>query len=88
MCLILKEGGPITGSESRVGLTSPHDLDTGGVEVRLISGEIILEAREEGGRRKEGVCQEDTSIKGVCFRNIFFSDTGKLNSRTSKGHYL
>ena len=28
-------------------------------------GERLLEAREEGRRRKEGVCQEDTSFKGV-----------------------
>ena len=74
--LTLKGGELITGSESGVGLTSPPQLDTGGVEVRLMSGEILLEAREEGRRRKEGVCQEDTSIEGVHFRNGLLPDTG------------
>ena len=44
--LTLKGGELITGSESRVGLTSPNQIDTGGIEVRLMSGEILLEARE------------------------------------------
>ena len=48
-----------------------------GVEVRLVSGESLLEAMEEGRRRKEGVCQEDTGVKGIHFRNELFPDTGK-----------
>ena len=57
----------IRGADSRVGLTSPPLLDTGGIEVMLMSGESLLEAREEGRRRKEGVCQEDTGVKGIPF---------------------
>ena len=41
----LKRGEPIRGSVSRVGLTSSPHLDTGGIKVRLMSGEILLEAR-------------------------------------------
>ena len=41
----------------RVVLNSYPQLDRGGIEVRLMSGEIILETREEVTRRKEGVCQ-------------------------------
>ena len=55
--MTLKGGEPITGAESRVRLTSPPQIDNGGIEVRLMSGEILLEAREEGRRRKEGFCQ-------------------------------
>ena len=47
-------------------------LDTGGVEVRLMSGENLLEAREEGKRNKVGVCQEDTGVKGIPFGIGFF----------------
>ena len=49
-------GGETTGGAVlRVGMTSYPQLDTGGIKVRLISGEILLEAREEVKRRKEGV---------------------------------
>ena len=41
----LKGGEHIIGAESRVGLTSPHQLDNGGIEVRLMSGESLLETR-------------------------------------------
>ena len=43
-----------------------------------MSGESLLEAREEVNRRKEGVCQEDTGVKGVHFLNWLFPDTCKL----------
>ena len=39
------------GSDFRVGLTSSHHFDTGGVEVKIMSEEILLEAREELRRR-------------------------------------
>ena len=42
-----------------------------------MSVESLLEAREEGRSMKEGVCQEDTGIKGIHFLNGLFSDTGK-----------
>ena len=51
--LILKGGRIITGDELRVGLTLPPQFDTGGIEVSPISGESLLEAKEEGRRRKE-----------------------------------
>ena len=31
-------------------------IDTRVIDFSLMSGEILLEAREEGNRRKEGVC--------------------------------
>ena len=63
----MKGGETIGGADSRVGLTSSPQLDTGGIKVRLVSGKSLLESREEGGRRKEGVCQEDTGVKGIPF---------------------
>ena len=42
----LKGGEHIIGAESRVGLTSPPHTDTRKIEVRLMSGESLLEARE------------------------------------------
>ena len=62
-----------------VGLTSSPQFDTGGIEVRLISGESLLEARcrEEVRRRKEGVFQEDNGVKGIHFLNGLFPETGK-----------
>ena len=62
-----------------VGLTSSPQFDTGGIEVRLLSGESLLEARcrEEVRRRKEGVFQEDNGVKGIHFLNGLFPDTGK-----------
>ena len=49
----------------RVGLTLLPQSDSGGIEVRLMSGESILEAREEGRRKKEGVFCEVTGIKDI-----------------------
>ena len=40
--MTLKGGEPIRGAESRVGLTSPPHLDTGGIGVRIMSGESLL----------------------------------------------
>ena len=51
--------------KSRVRLTSSSQINTGGVEVRIISGETLLEAKKEVSRRKEGVCQEDNSANGI-----------------------
>ena len=65
--MTLKVGEPIVGAYLRVRLTSSPQLDTGGIEVRLMSGESLLEAREEGRSRKEGVCQEGTGVKGIPF---------------------
>ena len=78
-----------------MGLKSYPQIDTGGVGVRLMSGESLLEVREEGRRRKEGVCQEDTGVKGIPFEmvcsltpislpQVYFV----LNSCTSQGLYL
>ena len=39
------KGGDIIGAKLRVELTSPPQLDTGGIEVRIVSGESLLEAR-------------------------------------------
>ena len=36
-----------------------------------MSGESLLEAREEGMRRKEGIFQEDAGVKGIPFKIIF-----------------
>ena len=56
--LILKVREPITGSDLRVGLNSPPpQFYTRGVELGLMSGEILLESREERSRRKEGLRQ-------------------------------
>ena len=66
--LTLKGGEHIRRSESRVGLTSPTNLVTGRIEVRLMSRESLLEAREEGRRRKEELCQEDTGVNRILFK--------------------
>ena len=66
--LTLKGEGPIRGYDSRVRLTSPPHIDTGGVDVRIMSGDSLLDSREEGSRRKEGVCQEDNSVNGISFK--------------------
>ena len=42
----MKGGEPIIGYESRVGLTLTSQLDIGRIEVKLVSGENLLEARE------------------------------------------
>ena len=38
----MKEGEDIIGDESRVVLTSPPHIDSGGIEVRIMSGESLL----------------------------------------------
>ena len=60
-----------------------------------MSGESLLEAREEGRRRKEGIFQEDTGIKGIPFKIICFLTLVSLmqvyfvlTSQTSQGVYL
>ena len=63
----MKVGEHIEGASLRVGLTSPPQIDTRGIEVRLVSREILIEAREKGRRRKEGFFQDDTSVKGISF---------------------
>ena len=50
--LKLKIGEHIRGAESRVGLTSPPHIETREIDVRLMAGESLLYAREEGRRRK------------------------------------
>ena len=59
----LKVGEPIDRAGSRLGLISSPQLDTRGIEVSLMSGESLLEAKEEGSSMKEEVCQEDTGVK-------------------------
>ena len=61
----MKGGEHIEGASLRVGLTSSHHLDTGGIEVRLMSGNILLDSREEGRIIKEGVCHKDTGIMSI-----------------------
>ena len=63
----MKVGEPIRGAVSRVGLTSPPQIDTGGIEAGLMSGESLLDYREEVRRMKEWVCHEDTGVKGIPF---------------------
>ena len=48
----MKGGELIGGSDSRLVLTSSPLLDTGGIEVSIMSGDRILDAREEGRRVK------------------------------------
>ena len=50
--MILKGWETIIGAEMRVGRTSPPHIDTGESEVRFMSGERLLESREEGSRKK------------------------------------
>ena len=45
--MILKGGDTIGGANSRVRLASSPQIDTGEVEVRTMSGEIILDTRKE-----------------------------------------
>ena len=93
--LTLKGGEPIGGADSRVVPTSSPQIDTRTIHARLVSGDILLYAREEVRRRKEGVCQEDTKFKGISFEmgysltpvslmQVYFV----LTSRTSQGLYL
>ena len=58
-------------------------------------GESLLEAREEGRRRKEGVCKEDNDVKGIPFEMGFFLTLVSLlqvyfvlTSWTRQGIYL
>ena len=51
----MKRGEPIIGSDSRVGLISSPQLNTGGIEVRIISGESLFEASDVGGGRKGSI---------------------------------
>ena len=50
--MILKGGDTIEGDNSRVILASSPQLDTGGVDVKTMSGDIILETREKVTNRK------------------------------------
>ena len=93
--MILKGWETIIGAEMRVGRTSPPHIDTGESEVRFMSGERLLESREEGSRRKEWACQEDTGVKGIPFEMGCFLITVSLlqvyfvlTSWTSQGLYL
>ena len=52
MYLLLKEMDPIKRTVSRVRLTSSPQFDIERIKVRPISGVDLLEAREEGKRRK------------------------------------
>ena len=63
----MKGGELIRGDDLRVVLTSPPNIDTEGIKVRQRSEKSLLYAREEGRNKKEGVCQEDTRIKGIPF---------------------
>ena len=93
--LTLKGGEPIIGSESRVRLTSTPQIETEGIDNRLISGESILEDREEVRRRKEWFCQEDNGVKGTPLEMGYLLTLASLlqvyfvlPSWTSQGIYL
>ena len=90
-----KVGETIIGYKLRVGMTSLPQIDTGGIEFRIVSGEILLDSREEVRRRKEGVCQEYTGVKGIPFEMGYFLTPVSLlqvyfgiTSWTSQGLYL
>ena len=51
-------------------------------------GESLLDAREEGRIRKEGVCQEDTGVKEIHFLNWLFPNTGKPLTSVICAHFL
>ena len=51
----------------RVVLTSSPQIDNGGIKVGIMSGESLLESKEERRRRKEEVCLEDTGVKEIPF---------------------
>ena len=61
---------PIGGDNSILVLNSFPQIYTGRNIVKLLSGESLLEAKYEGIRRKEGVCQKDIGVKGIPFKNI------------------
>ena len=65
--MILNGGENIGVSNSRVGLTSYTQLDTGDIKFRPMSGDILLDARDEGRKRKERIYQENTGAKGIPF---------------------
>ena len=78
-----------------MGLTSPPQLDTRGIDVRLMSEESLLEAREEIRRTKEGFYQEDNGVKGIPFEmGCYLTPVSLLqvyfvmSSRNSQGLYL
>ena len=66
-CLSLKGGKPIRGPVLRVVLISSPNIDNIWIEVSIMSGERLLEAREEGRRRNEWVYKEDTGVKRIPF---------------------
>ena len=47
----IKGRGTYNRSQVKGGTDLTPQLDTGGIEVRIIQGESLLEAREEGRRR-------------------------------------
>ena len=53
----LKGGESIRGVVLRVGLTPYPQIDTGGIKVRIMLEENLLEDREEERKRKERVFQ-------------------------------
>ena len=55
--MIVKGGVLIEEADSRVVLTSSPQFDTRGVKFSTMSGESLLEAREEERCKKEGICQ-------------------------------
>ena len=67
MWMTLMGGKPTWRVESRVGLTSTLQIETRGIEVILRSAESLLDTRDKGRRKKEGVCQEDTWVQGIPF---------------------
>ena len=91
----MKRVETIKGAELRVGLISTTQIDNGGIEVKTMSGEILLDAREEGMSRKDGICQEDTGVKGILFEMVCFLTPVSLlqvyfvlASQTSQKNYL
>ena len=68
-------------------LPHPPRLTPGDFEASINSGEIILEVREKGRSRKEGVCQEDTRNNGIHVLNGLFPDTGKPPANVFCDHF-
>ena len=66
---------------------TPPILYWGGVEVSIMSGERLLDSRGKGMRRNEGVCQEDTGVKGIHFPNGLFPDTVNPPSSVFCAHF-
>ena len=63
--MILNRGETIGGSNSRLGLTSYPQLETEDIKASTISGDILLDARDEGRKRKERIYQQDNGAKGI-----------------------